>query len=190
MRNIWLAILPLLASCATVPPVDIQYDAATDFSKYHTYTWNNPSVPAGVYAPMYNRLKTSFDRSLVAHGLTPESQGQLLIGIGLYARERIQMAGSGAYGGSYSYSDWGESRRWAAADEDLGNKEVRQATLILTIRDRETNEQIWSGNVTKTVIPGDLTQQELDRFVDAIVAQFPPDIRCTAIAARYQPCSY
>jgi hypothetical protein len=184
----WL--LALLAACATIPPVDIQYDAAKNFTKYRSYSWINQTVPKEAYAPMYERLKASFDRSLLARGFSAADPGQFSIAIGLYARERVQHAGSGAFGGDYSYSDWGPSRSWSAVDEDLSNKEVRQAALIMIIRDTATNERIWEGIVRKEIIPGDLTQAQLDRIVDAIVAQFPPDIRCTQIAARYQPCSY
>jgi hypothetical protein len=189
MRAFVIALLACLTACTVQPPVGITYSAATDFTKYHTYSWRQAAAPKGMNPELYARLRTSIDRSLVAHKFTPADPAQFTIAFVLYSQDRVQVAGSGVYGGVYGYSDWTDPVPWHEA-EDPSLTNIHRATLVILIHDQATDKLIWRGSVEKDVIPVDLTPKVVDQIVDAAVAQFPPDIRCTLTVARYSPCNF
>jgi hypothetical protein len=61
--------------------------------------------------------------------------------------------------------------------------------LVIFMFDTATKERIWRGMASTTVKPADFTEPVINKLVDAAVAQFPPDIRCTETAGRYEPCN-
>ena len=189
MRTVCVALLACLAGCASYLPVSVEYNAATNFANYRSYGWLHEAAPPPMNPELYERLRTSLDRGLRARGYAPGDPSQFSIEMVLLARERMQVAGSGAHGGDFSYSDWGPTRLWSSLREENA-AHLHQATLEVKIYDSATRELIWKGAVRKEIIPRDFAQPDIDQIVDAAMAQFPPDIRCTQIASRYEPCGY
>jgi hypothetical protein len=189
MRALPVALLLCLAGCTLHPPVSIEYNAATDFTKFKSYSWVHETPPPRLSGPLNERLRASLNRSLTAHGYHAGDPGQFSVDMVLYAQERIQVAGSGAMGGDYISSDWAEPVLWSSIERSVHEQEVYRAILVIFMFDTTTKERIWRGIVSTTVKPADFTEPVINKLVDAAVAQFPPDIRCTETAGRYEPCN-
>jgi Domain of unknown function (DUF4136) len=190
MRIACIALLMCLTAFAPRPPVKIQFDADTDFTVYKSYNWLHPSLPAGFSGELYVSLQTAMNRALTAKGFTPSESAQFAVELVLLGQDRVQIAGSGVAGGVYSYSDWGEPHLWSEIDKPEHVNHVHRATLVVHIYDAKTKELVWRGTVNRQFKTKDLTQARINDVVDAVVAQFPPDVRCQNIASLYEPCNY
>jgi hypothetical protein len=189
MRALPVALLVCVAGCALQPPVAIEYSSDTDFTQYKTYSWLNEKPPRSVNGPLYEQLRASLERSLSAHGYHSADSAQFSVEVRLLAQERIQVAGSGAFGGDYISSDWDEPVLWSSVAGPGHEQHVHQAVLVVIVFDRRNGQRIWRGVVRTPIKVADFGEPVIDRLTKAVVAQFPPDIRCTETAGRYEPCN-
>lgn len=188
MRTLLIALLACLAGCTPVPPVDIQYSAATDFAKYRTFQWE--PVPEGMNTPLYHRIRAALEQSLVEHKFTRADPAQFSVSAAVFAQDKIRTAGSGPYGGEYGGSSWGPPSLWSALDHAGHENHVHKATLVILIYDAASHDIIWRGAVTKYLVPAAFTPEVLDEIIDAGLKQFPPNIHCDDTVQQFTPCRF
>jgi hypothetical protein len=183
MRLVQFWLPSIIAIACTSPglaqKVIVEYDKATDFSKFHTYSWATSQSPA--------------TRPLLHHYVAPIIEGQLHAK-GLEKAEHdgdlslISVAGldygSNLAGGTRIVPIYGgppqdlKRTMWTgdySPSATTGSKNAH-ASLILQLVDRRSNEVIWNGTVIQDVHP---SQSEellylLRKAITKLLDNFPP----------------
>jgi hypothetical protein len=179
----WL--LAILVGGFTIPvvaqKVKIGYDKSADFSKYHTYTWAKPQMPA-TRPILYDYVVNTIDGQLEAKGVKKvEHDGDLtLIPAGGIEYGSNLPAGTPVlpmYSGPPPDMN---ATMWTGAYPSAGSGPiVAQGSLTLEFVDRSQNKAIWNGTVTEKLDPTK-KQKSLELVGKAIVKLlngFPPKRR-------------
>jgi hypothetical protein len=172
-------LLALLASCSSVD-VKTDYDPDVDFSTYKTYAWvGEGGVIEGSTLASYplaaKRVKDSVDRNLKERGFEmvgdPEGADFAIV---LHAgtQEKMQVTNYGGYYGYYRYDPW-----WGPYGGHTDVSYYTEGSLVIDFVDVKTKELAWRGIGTAIVkeysSPED-AQKNMDKYVDRIMAGFPP----------------
>jgi hypothetical protein len=152
--------------------VSMEFDPAADFSKYKTYTWKvgkDSSNPA-----IHQRIVTSVERHLAAHGLTradDPARADLYIEYSTAAIADVvlntQEVGSWSVG--YGY--------WPMAHTTMVNSatHIRKGSLVLDLADPVTKNFIWRGIARATVSDDvDKVNKIIDKALTKLFKEFPP----------------
>jgi hypothetical protein len=179
MRSLLVLILVGCTIPGAAQKVKIGYDKSTDFSKYRTYTWAKPQMPA--QRPLlYDYVVKTIDDELSAKGLRKiENDGDLsLIPAGGMEYGSNLPSGTpvlSVYGGPPPAVN---STMWTGANPSLGTSGpmVAQGSLTLEMVDRTQNKAVWNGTVTEKFDP---TQKEKSltlagKAVVKLLKGFPP----------------
>jgi len=156
-----------LSACADTPRINTDFDPATDFSRYHSYSWVYTAVPQNMDPVLFEKLRASIDRSLHAHGFTLGSPGDFAVAFTVGRRDRVEVSDFGSYGPFYGYG-------WGPHYHDIDVRQVTSGSLVIDIYDTQTHKPIWHGIATQDVTPGKVDQAKIDSGVDAVLASFPP----------------
>lgn len=164
----------LLAACETTPTIRSDFDPSVNFANYRTYSWVYAGAPQGINPLLYERVRTSIDRSLASRGYTQANPGQFAVAFTLGRRDRVEVNDYGPYGGFYP--GWGRAYRWGWAPiyNQVDVRNVTDGTLAIDFYDTGTKRPIWHGSATQEVAPGSVNQTLIDRAVDEVLARFPP----------------
>lgn len=172
---LWLAGFP---SFSFAQKVKVGYDKSVDFSKYRTYTWEEPAMPP-TRPHLYATVIGSVDGELHSKGFSRIDQnGDLILipagGIGFATVFSGGTPSSSTFSGpppSINATAWtgaeGQSQLMPA---------VAEGTLALEFVDRIANIVVWSGTVTEKLdIEKKSKSLELaSRAVAKLLKQFPP----------------
>lgn len=178
MRSAALILASSLAlACAT--PVELEFDTASDFSRYQTWDWL-PGDALSVHAPFANdfhveqELGRLVERELAARGLVREREHpDLLVGLTLAARREYRVARErGAVASLPSFhSDKGYEVQ--AAETEVHRFE--RFRLALYLSDAQARAIVWQGALeersTSDLLP------LLDAAVGRILERYPPEAR-------------
>jgi hypothetical protein len=158
------------------------HDKSTDFSKYRTYTWAKPHLPAE-RPLLYDYVVKTIDDQLNAKGLQRiDTNGDLTL-IPAGGMEYGSNLPSGTpvlsvYGGPPPAVN---STMWTGANPSLGSggPMVAEGSLTLEMVDRSSNKVVWNGTVTEKFDP---TQKEKSltlagKAVVKLLKGFPPKNR-------------
>ncbi|MGQ4659519.1 DUF4136 domain-containing protein [Lysobacter sp. F6437] len=167
-----LAIVVLLASCATGPRVRTDADPAADFSKYVTYAFYEPLAmeQSGYTTYLSDRIKTSVRREMEARGyrFDPDDP-DLRVNFQGIIRERTDVYSVPRSDTQYFYSY--RARRYFAVpvwyDETRVN-DYTEGTLTVDLVDAERNHLVWTGDAIGRVTQR--TPQERVQAADAAIA--------------------
>ena len=158
--------------------VKVGYDKSVDFSKYKTYTWEEPAMPP-TRPHLYATVIGSVDGELQTKGLSRvEQNGDLILipagGIG------FAIVASGGKPLSPTFTGPPPAINatvWTGA-EGQGQlmPAVPEGTLVLEFVDRTANVVVWSGTVTQKLdIENKTKSLELaSKAVAKLLKQFPP----------------
>jgi Domain of unknown function (DUF4136) len=180
----WLCLCLCMAAftaAAIGQKVDIGYDKSTDFSRYKTYTWEEPAMPP-TRPLLYATVVGSIDGELKAKGLARiDKNGDLLLipagGVGF----GIAVAAGTPLSSSFSGPPPAiNATMWTGA-EGPGQlmPAVPDGTLVLEFVDRTQNRVVWSGTVAQK-LDIEKKNKSLDlasKAVTKLLKKFPPKIK-------------
>jgi Domain of unknown function (DUF4136) len=170
--------LAIFSGLCLAQKVKVGYDKSVNFSKYKTYTWEEPAMP--VTRPhLFATVAGSVDGDLHSKGLSRIDQNGDLI---LIPAGGIGFATVFSGGRPLSPTFSGPSPAinatvWTGAE---GQGElmpaVPEGTLVLEFVDRATNVVVWAGTVTEKLDIEQKTKSlELaSKAVAKLLKQFPP----------------
>ena len=172
-----LAAALLLTSCQT-QRVQTDFDPAAPFTAYRTYSWLPSDAPRGMNPLMFRRVKESIDRSLAARGYTQAHPGDFAITFTIGEKDRIR---ADDYGYGWGYGGWGYGG-WGWGGWGYGGfgyppvdiYTVTERSIIIDVFDAKTRAPAWHGVVKRESFSDRVDYARLDRAVDAVLAQFPP----------------
>ena len=181
-----LAIVVLLASCATGPRVRTDADPAADFSKYATYAFYEPLAmeQSGYTTYLSDRIKASVRREMEARGyrFDPDDP-DLRVNFQGIIRERTDVYSVPRSDMQYFYSY--RARRYFAVpvwyDETRVN-DYTEGTLTVDLVDAERNHLVWTGDAIGRVTQR--TAQERVQAADAAIAAIFMEYPYTAGSAQ------
>lgn len=172
--------------CAPSFNVSTDYDEATNFTQYQTWSWYQDQPVAksdstrGYSTFLDKRIKTAVENEMARRGFqkaTSRNQADMLlaydVSIDNVQRVRpdyisVPMIGYGYY---YGY-------RYAYTYNRLYNnttvQEYQAGTIILDIVDAKSNELVWRGTGQTSASEKSLTQEKVQEIVTQILAKYPP----------------
>jgi hypothetical protein len=167
-----IAAALLLSACETTPRVTTDFDPNANFSNYRTFEWANSAAPQGGNPLIFERVKSSVERSLAAKSFTTSSTPDFAVGITLGARDRVETTNWGPY--LYPGYGRGFGRGWAYPYSSVDVRTVTDGTLSIDIFDARTKKPVWHGHAVKQISGSKIDQALIDEAVDAALANFPP----------------
>ncbi|MGY1530040.1 DUF4136 domain-containing protein [Luteimonas sp. A649] len=182
MKRIALAMFlaVTLASCATTPRVNTDFDPAAQFAGFRTYTWL--MKPQGVSPLVEQRIVEGIDAQLAAQGWTQVENGDIAVAAHVATADRMRI--DTFYSGS-SFNQWGwrghqgwrghhgAMHRPHATTTTVRNYTV--GTLIVDLFDSGTKQAIWRGTAEQTVPSSpDRVNTSVQAGIDRMFADFPP----------------
>ena len=172
----WLLGFPLVAFAQKVR---VGYDKGTDFLKFKTYTWTEPTMPT-TRPLLYASVVGWVDQALKAKGLTrTERDGDLVLtpagGVEFGLNMAVGTPILPTYGGQPPTVD---ATMWTGAGgpTNLMAPYVPEGTLVLTFVDGASNKVIWTGTVTEKLDVENKTKslEQVDKAIAKLLKQFPP----------------
>ena len=180
MRAFPLIAASLLTGCQAYH-VQTDFDPVAPFPAYRTYSWLPSEAPRGMNPIMFRRVKDSIDRSLAARGFTQASPGDFAITFTIGEKDRIRADDYGYGWGGYGGYGWGccwGGYGWGYPHVDIYT--VTERSIIIDVFDAKTQAPAWHGVVKRESYSGRVDYARLDRAVDAVLVNFPPQTAARA----------
>jgi Domain of unknown function (DUF4136) len=172
-----LAVVSLAASDAFAQKVKVGYDKQTDFSKYKTYSWAQPALPAArpvLFEAVIARVDVELRSKNLSH---VPSGGDLTImpsgGVNFGIAGEASTPYSPTYGGPPPMLN---ATMWTGpGGTSSAGTYVPEGTLVLTFVERDSNKVVWSGSVKQKLdIQKKTKSLELaDKAVIKLLKEFP-----------------
>jgi hypothetical protein len=184
MRNVgarWfvVALLAVLAGCASGPEVRVDADPAVNVASFRTFAFFEPLATdkAGYSTLVTSRLKDATRREMESRGYVYDAaKPQLLLNFQLNIQERMNVSSSPSagvgYGGYYGYRSYGA---WAGYPADVQTTYYKEGTLNIDVVDAERKSLVWQavaeGRVKKEAMknPG----PAIDSVVTLLLTDLP-----------------
>jgi hypothetical protein len=168
-----LAGLNLLAAACSTVSVTTDYDRATSFDQYRTYTLTPSPTPTLPLSPSgENALRDSLRQNLAAHGLSEvPKDADLHVVPHVSTKERVVVHHSGdwAYRGHpYAY---GRYMTDPLLVQDIS--QYTEGSLILDFVDAKTQKLVFRGAGTAIVSDPKTNAERIREAVEKIVQEFP-----------------
>lgn len=169
-----LLLAVVLAGCATHPLVRTDHDPAADFSRYHSYVWQQE--PAITNPLVKQRLIAAIDAELAGKGWKRVSEGPADIALVGNVATREKQTIETFYGGS-PWNDWAWQQPWGRPGV-YPNARITTYTVgsfVLDMFDTGTKRAVWRGSAEGS-IPG--SPQKVNAAVNDAIGRmfrdFPP----------------
>jgi hypothetical protein len=156
----------------------------TDFSKYHTYAWDDEvqGVPAIGERPdqiLDNQVKQAIDSQMTAKGLTKVRDGDkpdVLVGYQLMIDREKQLNGFGNSWGGWGggWGPWGGDTFGSFSASTSTNY---VGTFIIGIYDPTAKKLVWIGGAQHAIEPNnkpEKNQERLNKGAKKLLKDFPP----------------
>lgn len=172
-----LVVVMLSVTCGFAQKVKVGYDKSADFSKYKSYTWDEPGAQSRPF--LYMTVSGSIRTELESKGLARmEKDGDLTVIAKGDLGYDFSGAGSTADSCQNCQKPLADPMEWTGKTAPPGSSgaPLPQGTLELELVDRASNKVVWAGTVTQKFNP-DKRQQALERANKAIkklLIEFPP----------------
>jgi hypothetical protein len=181
MRNfhVLLVIMTLFISCGFAQKVKTGYDKNADFSRYKSYTLQEPGATPTrplLYASVMGSIKSEIESKGLVNkdkdgDLTVIPNGGLDYGMGT-------TSGFTSDSCSNCQKPLVDARDWVGkvAPPGASGKPNPKGVLQLDFVDRATNKVVWSGTVEQKLDP-DKKQESLQKVgpaINKLLAEFPP----------------
>jgi uncharacterized protein DUF4136 len=179
-RLICMAFLFSFAIQGFGQKVKVGYDKATDFSKYHTYTWAEPqTIPERPV--LYDYVVKAVDAELHAKGLErTEKNGDLTLvpaggidyGSNLQAGTPVLPVYGGGPPPGMNATMWTGAQPFPSSSGPITAK----GKLTLEFVDRQRNDVVWNGTVTQALDPNQKEESLslAEKAVVKLLKKFPP----------------
>src|SRR5215510_8637531 len=174
------AVLGLCCMSAAAQDIRYNFMPGTDFSKYKTYKW--VKVPNAQYPNqiMDNQIMASIDSQLAAKGLTKnESNPDLYVAYQVSVDKETQWNSYSTGGDMWGWGRWGGG--WGGMQTTTTTQQtIRIGTLDLDMYDVAAKNQIWRGEVSKTLGSGKdpaKVQKNLDKAMAKLFKKYPPPVK-------------
>ncbi|MFL5347132.1 MAG: DUF4136 domain-containing protein [Hyalangium sp.] len=173
-----------LGACASGPTVRTDYQAATDFSAYHTFAIRPGRIVSQVSPPDSaaeatgrQRIEDAIRRDLTAKGLTEnEASPDLYVTYVAGARTRQEWENVGPT----MYSDYGFAwgpEMWALGYEDWWiEHDVNQGSLVIDLVDARTKQAVWRA-FAEEEIQRPVSEKTIQTAVAKSLEDYPPKAR-------------
>jgi hypothetical protein len=172
-----LVVGMLSIPCGFAQKVKMGYDKSVDFSKYKSYTWQEPGIQSRPF--LYTTVAGSIRNELEGKGLARmEKDGDLTV----IARGGLGFGLSGSDVTADSCQNCkkplADPMEWTGktAPPGASGAPLPEGTLELELVDRATNKVVWNGTVTQKFDP-EKQKQALERAANAIkklLMEYPP----------------
>jgi hypothetical protein len=164
MRTLLLCVL--LSSCAFAQKIQIESDAAVDFSRFKTFAIRDASLnsknPALNSELVRKRIDADIQKALEAKGLTFVASGRADLNV-RYTLGAVRMTEVDAYPAGW--------RGW-------GTRVVRvpytEGTLVLDLRDPNTRSLVWRAIAREDKGNASQIEGKLDGMVKKSFDKYPP----------------
>jgi Domain of unknown function (DUF4136) len=182
MRNlqVFLIVVTMCATCSLAQKVKTGYDKSADFSKYKSYTLQEPATPISrplLYASVMGSIKHELETKGLAgmdHNadLTVIAEGAIDYGLS------SPVGATADSGNSRTQAPAVDVQLWAGFKPPPGSagKGLPDGTLQLTFVDRASNKVVWTGQVVQKLNP-DKKQQALEKVgkaINKLLLEYPP----------------
>lgn len=180
MRRLVVMAFLLVAACAAAPEVETDFDRTADFSRFHSFTFEDHSGEDGSgYASLAaQRVRAAVEREMKARGYVPAgADADLLVNFSSGLQDRLRVVprpgpwGPGAWGPRRGYwgPGWGWPGYWDSIESFVEN------TVNIDMIDRERRQMVWQGGARAISANrfGEPSEAEIDAAVAAIFARFP-----------------
>lgn len=185
-RFIGLLSLALLASCASKPTYEYDYDDNFDFSGFKTYRWYDDMVHSRVadyrqYNSSDSRVREAVSRELRLKGIVESTskQADFWVNYTVSKEEHMRVTNPGDQGGMYGGVGAGTYGRGASIGYSTGStvRVYKDGTGILDVIDVQSRNIVWRG-VAEGRLKNDSTASDKRRataeVIGALLMDFPP----------------
>lgn len=178
MKRLPIALLAIgIAGCATHPLVRTDHDPAADFSRYHSYAWQQE--PAITNPLVKQRLIAAIDAELSRKGWTRVAAGSADIALVGNVATREKQTIETFYGGP-RWNGWSWQQEWGGPGVYPNTRisTYTVGTFVLDMFDNNTRQAVWRGYAEGSVPDSPekvnkAVQSAITRMFDA----FPPTPR-------------
>jgi hypothetical protein len=166
-----LAFCLLVSASALAQKTNVDWDRSTDFSKFHTYAWQQSPHPArGLWD---QRIVDGINQQLQAKGLQlVQSDPDLWVVYTSHIKDQSQVVGTG-----YNFGPtWGWGMWWGGPQTVTYQTFItREGTLVVELANARTHELEWRGSVTDTIKDNSNKNiKVLDKALDKLFKNYPP----------------
>jgi len=180
IRKLQLLILVaiLSATCCSAQKVQTGYSKTVDFSKYKSYTLQNPAHSPNrplLYASVTGTIKNDLEAKGIASrekdaDLTLIATGGFDYGLGSDS-DVLSDSCANCQGPLVDPQDW-----TGKIPVGSSGKSLPKGILKLTFVDRISNKVVWTGTVSQKLDPTKQEQslQRIGAAIDKLMAEFPP----------------
>ncbi len=178
--QVLLIAVTMCSTCGLAQKVKVGYDKSADFSKYKSYTLQDPSAP--VSRPLLHAsVMGSINHGLESKGLAGvQKDGDLTVipEGGLDYGLNSPVGATADSGNSRTQKPAVDVQLWAGFMPPPGSagKGLPEGTLELTIVDRAANKVVWTGLVVQKLNP-DKKEQSLEKVgaaINKLLMEYPP----------------
>ncbi|MFQ5973801.1 MAG: DUF4136 domain-containing protein [Alphaproteobacteria bacterium] len=173
MRQIVIALLALVVgACESVNAPRVNYDRATDFSRYRSYSWGNtyaepaPGSEGGISSATMQQVRAAIDRTLAAKGFALAGGGDFVVEFTVTRREQTELR-AGRFTEGFR-----DDSQLIYRDDPIGGRRFVLATLIIEIFDAETSRSVWRGS--QSIEAQGIVREVVNITVRNVLARFPP----------------
>ncbi len=174
-----LAFVALLASCSTVKVVT-DVDKTVDFTQYATYSflgWQQDSDQ--IMNDMdRKRVHDAFIKEFEARGMKlVKEDGDMDVSLFIVVDQKTSVTAYTDYygGGGYGrYSRYGGGWGYGSATTTYSESDYMEGTLVMDVFDGETEDQIWQGVATSTIVENPQKREKaIPSKIGSLMAKFP-----------------
>ena len=145
------------------------YAPGTDFSKYHTYKWENVQGANHPDQLVDGQIRQAIDGQLAKKGFTKATtDASDLVVVYQVALDKEKQWN--AIGGGIGFRMGGGMALASSSTIDIG-------TLVFDVYDASAKQLLWRGDATKTVSPSNdpqKNQERLEKGAEKLLKNFPP----------------
>ncbi|PKA83374.1 uncharacterized protein DUF4136 [Ulvibacter sp. MAR_2010_11] len=169
-KIISLLVLFVLAACSSVR-VAADYDKNANFDAYNSYAFYKPGIDKAKISDLdKKRILRSIDSELSIKGMAKSESPTLLVSIFTKEKERVDV-----YQRNFGYG-WGWNPWWYGGYYGNSVSTTTEGTLYIDLIDAKTNELVWQGMGTSTLVTKNIEKKEerIREIVKEILAEYPP----------------
>jgi Domain of unknown function (DUF4136) len=160
------------AAAAHAQKVKVDWDRATDFTRFNTYKWTKIPSPRTPTPEIEKLIYSVVDTQLEYKGLKKVENGEpdLYVGYSVTLGEPKKQTAAAPVADS---SSWQTGSSWSA--QNPSDESARKGTLNIDIAEVKKNLLVWRGSVVAEV--GDSMNDarvKISKGVSKIFAQYPP----------------
>ena len=153
--------------------ITTDYDHATDFSQYKTYSWLKVQAGDSLWE---DRIKRDVDSQLAAKGWTRvDSGGSAMISAfqSTTNQQTLETFYNG-FGGGWRWRGFGDD---GFGEATTTTETYKVGTVVVDLFETKTKRLIWRGSSSDTLSDkSDKNIKNLDKGVDKMFKHFPPGV--------------